>query len=72
VDGSRGLWHVAVVGFSWYLEDFADLSVHGSIATVVTFIFGVYISAAVFLYGVECSAAWVRLQRRAPGAALYS
>ena len=66
------LWHVAVVGFSWYLADFADLSVHGSIATVVTFLFWVYISAVIFLYGVEFSAAWVRLQRRAPGASLYS
>ena len=66
------LWHVAVVAFSWYLADFADLSVHGSIATVVTFLFWVYISAVIFLYGVEFSAAWVRLQRRVPGASLYS
>ena len=57
------LWHVAVLAFSWYLAELADLSVHGSIATVVTFLFWVYISAAIFLYGVEFSAAWVRLQR---------
>lgn len=49
------LWHVAVLAFSWYLAELADLSVHGSIATVVTFLFWVYISAA-----------WVRLQRH-PG-----
>lgn len=60
------LWHVAVVAFSWYLADVADLSVHGSIATVVSFLFWVYISAVIFLYGVEFSAAWVRLQRQ-PG-----
>lgn len=66
------LWHVAAVAFSWCLADFADLSVHGSIATVVTFLFWVYISAVIFLHGVEFSATWVRLQRRVPGASLYS
>jgi len=64
------LWHVAVLAFSWYLAELADLSVHGSIATVVTFLFwvyiSVYISAAIFLDGVEFSAARVRLQRH-PG-----
>ena len=55
------LWYVSLTGFSWYLGEVADLSIHGSIATVVTFLFWVYISAAIFLYGVEFTAAWVRL-----------
>ena len=55
------LWHVSLTGFSWYLSEIADLSIHGSIATVVTFLFWVYISAAIFPYGVEFTAAWVRL-----------
>ena len=66
------LWHVAVVAFSWYLAEVADLSVHGSIATVVTFLFWFYISAVIFLYGVEFSAAWVRLRRRPGDTPLYS
>ena len=57
------LWHMALAGFSWYLAEWADLSIHGSIATVVTFLFWVYISAVIFLYGVEFSAAWVRVRR---------
>ena len=65
------MWHVAVTAFSWYLADLADLSVHGSIATIVTFLFWVYISAVIFLYGVEFSVAWVRLQRHPSGAPLY-
>lgn len=57
------LWHVGLTGFSWYLTEVADPSIHGSIATVVTFLFWVYVSAVIFLYGVEFSAAWLRLQR---------
>ena len=57
------LWHVALAGFSWYLAEWADLSIHGSISTVVTFLFWIYVSAVIFLYGVEFSAAWVRLRR---------
>lgn len=55
------LWYLSLTLFSWYLGEIADLSIHGSIATVVTFLFWVYISAAIFLYGVEFTAAWVRL-----------
>ena len=56
------LWHAAVVGFSWYLAEFANLTVHGSLTTVMTFLFWVYVSAVVFLYGVEFTAAWVRVR----------
>ena len=55
------LWFATLSGFSWYLAEMANLSIHGSIATVVTFLFWVYISAAIFLYGVEFTAGWMRL-----------
>ena len=58
------LWLAASSAFSWYLAEMADLSIHGSIATVVTFLFWVYTSAVIFLYGVEFTAAWVRLRAR--------
>ena len=53
------LWHAALAAFSWYLREWADLTIHGSIATVVTFLLWVYICAVIFLYGVEFTAAWV-------------
>ena len=56
------LWQMALNGFSWYLAEVANFSVHGSIATAVTFLVWVYASAVIFLFGVEFSAAWVRLQ----------
>ena len=54
------LWQAGLAGFSWYLRDVANLSLHGSIATVVTFLFWVYTSAVIFLFGVEFTAAWIR------------
>ena len=56
------LWQLALNVFSWYLAEVANLTVHGSIATVVTFLLWIYVSAVIFLFGVEFSAAWVRLQ----------
>ena len=46
------LWLAASSAFSWYLAEMADLSIHGSIATVVTFLFWVYTSAVIFF--VRC------------------
>ena len=65
------LWQLALNMFSWYLADVANLTIHGSIATVVTFLLWIYVSAVIFLFGVEFSAAWARVQgeRRAT---LYS
>ena len=57
------LWHLALIGFSWYLAESANLSIHGSLTTVVTFLLWVYVSAVIFLFGVELSAAWARLGR---------
>jgi membrane protein len=60
------LWRVALAGFSFYVRDMSRFSVHGSIAAVVVFLFWVYISAVILLYGVEVTAANARLRRRRP------
>ena len=60
------LWRGALSAFSWYARDLAAWNaVHGSIATVVVFLFWVYISAVILLYGVEMTAAYARLQTAA-------
>lgn len=60
------LWRAALAGFSYYVRDLSRFSVHGSIAAVVVFLFWVYISAVILLYGVEVTAANARLRRRRP------
>jgi membrane protein len=60
------LWRVAFAGFSWYVRDLSRFNVHGSIAAVVVFLFWVYISAVIFLYGAEVTAANARLRRHRP------
>jgi membrane protein len=60
------LWRAAFEGFSWYLRDLSRFSVHGSIAAVVAFLFWIYVSAVILLYGVEFTAAYSRLRRRRP------
>ena len=60
------LWTGALTGFSWYVRDVSRFSIHGSIAAVVVFLFWVYISAVILLYGVEVTAANARLRRRRP------
>ncbi len=60
------LWRAALAGFSRYVRDLNRFSVHGSIAAVVVFLLWVYISAVIFLYGVEVTAAYARLRRRRP------
>jgi membrane protein len=60
------LWRVALAGFSWYARDLARWNViHGSIAAVVVFLFWVYISAVILIYGAEMTAAYARLQAAA-------
>jgi membrane protein len=60
------LWRGALSAFSWYARDMAAWNaVHGSIAAVVVFLFWVYISAVILLYGVEMTAAYARLQAAA-------
>jgi membrane protein len=60
------LWRVALAGFTRYVRDQSRFSVHGSIAGVVVFLLWVYISAVIFLYGVEVTAAYARLRRHRP------
>lgn len=60
------LWRAALAGFSRYVRDLNRFSVHGSIAAVVVFLVWVYISAVIFLYGVEVTAAYARLRRKRP------
>jgi membrane protein len=59
------LWRLALAGFSFYVRD-SRLSVHGSVAAVVAFLFWIYVSAVILLYGVEVTAANARLRRRRP------
>ena len=59
------LWRAALAGFSFYVRA-SRFDVHGSIAAVVVFLFWVYISAVILLFGVEVTAANARLRRRRP------
>lgn len=59
------LWRLLFAGFSWYVRDLSRFSVHGSVAAVVVFLVWIYLSAVIFLYGVEVTAAWARLRQRA-------
>jgi membrane protein len=56
------LWRIAFAWFSWYAADLSQWSVHGSVAAVVVFLLWIYVSAVVLLYGVEMTAAYVRLR----------
>lgn len=60
------LWRLALAGFSQYVRDQSRFSVHGSIGGVVVFLLWVYISAVIFLYGTEVTAAYARLRRHRP------
>lgn len=64
------LWRIAFAVFSRMAADLSQWSVHGSVAAVVVFLLWIYISAVLLLYGVEMTAAYVRLcaveTRRAP------
>jgi membrane protein len=64
------LWRVAYEAFAWYVSEFAQASIHGSIATVVWFLIWIYISAVILLYGVEFTAAIARIRREMRGPAL--
>jgi membrane protein len=61
------LWRLTFAGFAWYVRDLSRFNVHGSVAAVVVFLLWVYISAVIFLYGVEVTAAYARLRREARG-----
>ena len=60
------LWRAALAGFSQYVRDQSRFSVHGSIGGVVLFLLWIYISAVIFLFGAEVTAAYARLRRHRP------
>jgi membrane protein len=65
------LWDVGLKVFSWFVRDTTRWTpIHGSIATVVVFMIWIYISAVILLWGVEFTAAYVKMRRdiRASGA----
>jgi membrane protein len=59
------LWQGALLGFAWYMRAFTRFGVHGSVGTVVAFLVWVYVSAIILLYGVEVTAVYARLRRKA-------
>ena len=61
------LWRAAFALFSAYAADPARWTVHGSVAAVVVFLLWIYVSAVLLLYGVEVTAAYVRLIRPPQG-----
>jgi membrane protein len=61
------LWRIAFDGFSWYIAANSSMRmIHGSIAAVVVFLFWIYVSSIILMYGVEFTAAYARLRRRRP------
>jgi membrane protein len=61
------LWRLAFDGFSWYIAANQSMRmIHGSIAAVVVFLFWIYISSIILMYGVEFTAAYARLRRHRP------
>lgn len=58
------LWRLAFAGFSWYVSDLSRFTVHGQIAAVAVFLVWIYLSAVIFLYGAQVSAAYARLVNR--------
>jgi membrane protein len=58
------LWRLAFDGFSWYIAANTSMRmIHGSIAAVVVFLFWIYVSSIILMYGVEFTATYARLRR---------
>jgi len=55
------LWRLAYGGFSWYFRDLSRFTVLGQVAAVALFLVWIYLSAVIFLYGAQVSAAYARL-----------
>jgi membrane protein len=65
------LWDAGFTGFAWFVRDVSQFTrIHGSIATVIVFLFWVYFSAVILLWGVEFTASYSKMRRdiRAAGA----
>lgn len=57
-------------GFAFYLRNFANFgAVFGPIGAVVAFLFWLYVSALLFLFGAEVASSYIRLRGRQPAAA---
>jgi membrane protein len=63
------LWRLAFMGFSLVVRETRLTNVHGSIVTTVMFLIWVYMSAVIFLYGCEVTAAYARLRKQLPQSA---
>ena len=63
------LWRLAFSGFSLLVRETRLTTIHGSIVTVVIFLIWVYMSAVIFLYGCEVTAAYARLRKQLPQSA---
>jgi membrane protein len=58
------LFEVAKLGFAIYLENFSSYDVvYGSLGAVATFLFWVYLSANIMLFGAEVAAEYPRVMR---------
>src|SRR3989338_284671 len=64
------VWILASLGFGFYVQNFADYNAtYGSIGAIIIFLFYLYISAAVLLFGAELNAVIEHQARegKAPG-----
>ena len=54
---TASVWLVASLGFSWYLQNFANYgAIYGSLGAVVGFMMWVWISSLIFIIGAEINA----------------
>jgi len=54
---TAGIWLLASMGFSWYLQNFANYgATYGSLGAVVGFMMWVWISSTIFIIGAEINA----------------
>ncbi len=59
------LWRLAVGGFSLFISGGGRMAmINGSLATVIVFLGWIYMQAAIFLYGVEFTAAYAAIKER--------
>jgi len=56
-------YETAKLGFAYYVANFANYSaVYGPVATIVIFLFFVFIAANIFLFGAEMASEWPRVR----------
>ncbi|MBO0663949.1 YihY/virulence factor BrkB family protein [Jiella sp. MQZ9-1] len=54
---TASVWLIASIGFSWYLQNFANYNaMYGSLGAVVGFMMWVWISSVIFILGAEINA----------------